>query len=71
LSALPVDLGEFVFEQVTLLLVVKVSCDIAWRSGGYYRDRKLSKPNPLADDPTLAAGLWDRSEFLTQAKTAP
>ena len=30
-------------------------------SGGYYTDRKLSRPNRATDDPALAARLWDES----------
>ncbi|WP_433223672.1 SDR family NAD(P)-dependent oxidoreductase [Dactylosporangium sp. CS-047395] len=30
-------------------------------SGGYYMDRKLSRPNRATDDPALAARLWEES----------
>jgi NAD(P)-dependent dehydrogenase (short-subunit alcohol dehydrogenase family) len=35
-----------------------------WESGGYFADCKPAKPNPSADDPGLAKGLWERSESL-------
>jgi NAD(P)-dependent dehydrogenase (short-subunit alcohol dehydrogenase family) len=33
----------------------------AWRSGGYFANRKPATPSPLADDTQLAEQLWDRS----------
>jgi NAD(P)-dependent dehydrogenase (short-subunit alcohol dehydrogenase family) len=35
-----------------------------WQSGGYFADRKPATANPAADDPDLAAGLWDRSALM-------
>ncbi len=35
-----------------------------WQSGGYFADRKPATVNPAADDPDLAAQLWDRSALL-------
>jgi hypothetical protein len=32
-----------------------------WQSGGYFADRKPAAANPAADNPDLAAELWDRS----------
>ena len=35
------------------------------QSGGFFVRRKLARSNPLADDPVLAARLWEASEQLT------
>jgi NAD(P)-dependent dehydrogenase (short-subunit alcohol dehydrogenase family) len=35
-----------------------------WQSGGYYADRKPATASPAADDPDLAAQLWDRSALM-------
>jgi len=33
-------------------------------SGGYFHRRRPARTNPLADDATLAAGLWERSAAM-------
>jgi NAD(P)-dependent dehydrogenase (short-subunit alcohol dehydrogenase family) len=35
-----------------------------WPSGGYFADRKPAAAHPAADDPDLAAKLWDRSALM-------
>ena len=40
-----------------------------WQSGGYFADRKPATANPAADDPDLAAGLWDRSALMCGAQS--
>jgi NAD(P)-dependent dehydrogenase (short-subunit alcohol dehydrogenase family) len=35
-----------------------------WQNGGYFADRKPAAAGPAADDPDLAAGLWDRSALM-------
>ncbi|WP_066040266.1 SDR family NAD(P)-dependent oxidoreductase [Herbiconiux solani] len=37
-----------------------------WRSGGYYAKRKPAALKKGADDPALAAALWDRSSALVR-----
>ena len=37
---------------------------VDWPSGEYFERNKVAKSNPQADDPALAAGLWDRSAEL-------
>jgi NAD(P)-dependent dehydrogenase (short-subunit alcohol dehydrogenase family) len=40
-----------------------------WQNGGYFADRKPATANPAADDPDLAAGLWDRSALMCGAQS--
>lgn len=35
-----------------------------WKSGEYYKDRKVGKAHKLAYDPAVARGLWEESERL-------
>lgn len=43
----------------------------AYPSGGYYAKRRLEKANSQADDPALAAALWDRSLELLDGFSVP
>lgn len=52
----------------TLVWLATAAPDINWRSGDYYHDRKPAKAHPLADNPKLAAELWDRSATITTAE---
>ncbi|MGH7910447.1 MAG: SDR family NAD(P)-dependent oxidoreductase [Candidatus Dormibacteraceae bacterium] len=35
-----------------------------WESGGYFANSRPARPSPLADDPELRRGLWDRSAAM-------
>jgi NAD(P)-dependent dehydrogenase (short-subunit alcohol dehydrogenase family) len=40
-----------------------------WQQGAYYEKRRVTATNPQADDPHLAAQLWDRSAEMLQLDT--
>ena len=42
-----------------------------WPNGGYFADRKPVAANPAADDPDLAARLWDRSALMCGLRLSP
>jgi NAD(P)-dependent dehydrogenase (short-subunit alcohol dehydrogenase family) len=48
----------------TIVWLATTVPDKDWHSGGYFADRKPATPSPLADDPKLAAQLWDRSASM-------
>ncbi len=45
-------------------LFVATSPDIEATSGAYFVKRKPARPNPIAEDPAIAAALWAESERL-------
>jgi NAD(P)-dependent dehydrogenase (short-subunit alcohol dehydrogenase family) len=49
-------------DTIIWLATAKPSED--WPSGGYFANRKLATPNPLADDTDLAERLWRQSAAM-------
>lgn len=45
----------------TLVWLATTTPDNDWQSGGYYKDRKICRASPQAQNPMLAAQLWDAS----------
>jgi NAD(P)-dependent dehydrogenase (short-subunit alcohol dehydrogenase family) len=48
----------------TLVWLATSTPGVDWQSGGYYADRKPAQSHPQADDPAVAAALWERSARL-------
>ena len=44
--------------------------ELEGHTGRYYTDSKEKQPSPLADDPALAAELWERSEPWVRARSS-
>jgi NAD(P)-dependent dehydrogenase (short-subunit alcohol dehydrogenase family) len=48
-------------------LFVATSPDIEAMSGAFFVKQRPAKPNPIAEDPAIAASLWAESERLVAA----
>lgn len=48
----------------TLVFLAEGTAGTDFPSGEYFVKRRVARVNPLADDPDLAAALWERSEEL-------
>ena len=48
----------------TMVWLATSTPKVDWRSGGYYADRSPAQTHPQADDPVVAAELWNRSADL-------
>src|SRR5439155_4344793 len=44
--------------------------ELSRETGKYYDACRAAEPNPLADDPQLAAELWTRSEAAVSGRTS-
>ncbi|WP_382305152.1 SDR family NAD(P)-dependent oxidoreductase [Herbiconiux sp. UC225_62] len=50
----------------TLVWLATTKPGSTWQSGGYYAKRKPARLKKGADDPALAAALWDRSSAMVR-----
>lgn len=48
----------------TMVWLATSTPEVDWRYGGYYADRSPAQAHPQADDPVVAAALWERSAEL-------